>query len=238
MWNSQVRKENAYLGVQLEPFLRLPPDVYYRKWPLKLTNVDYHFLLSPHDPCDADTRLVFISYSVASRFTMRETIRSTWASVTRQGLWPGSNASYPGIEVFFMLALSEVPISKVSAESDRYNDIILADFIDSYRNLTLKSLMTLKWMNEHCKLAHFMVKVDEDIFVNIPRMWSLLERNSMPGSMIGRAMDAKVLRARTSKFSVPVAQYPFSQYPQYLSGPIYAISAPLIPRLMEVAEYV
>ena len=40
------------------------------------------------------------------------------------------------------------------------------DFIDSYRNLTVKSIMALKWATEHCKNAKLIFKMDDDTLVN------------------------------------------------------------------------
>lgn len=41
--------------------------------------------------------------------------------------------------------------SKIEEEVKTYGDIIQEDFIDSYNNLTLKSIMMLKWVNNKCK---------------------------------------------------------------------------------------
>lgn len=41
--------------------------------------------------------------------------------------------------------------SKIEEEVKMYGDIIQEDFIDSYNNLTLKSIMMLKWVNNNCK---------------------------------------------------------------------------------------
>lgn len=41
--------------------------------------------------------------------------------------------------------------SKIEEEVKIYGDIIQEDFIDSYNNLTLKSIMMLKWVNNKCK---------------------------------------------------------------------------------------
>lgn len=36
-------------------------------------------------------------------------------------------------------------------ESKQYNDVIQESFVDSYNNLTLKTVMMLKWFNSHCQ---------------------------------------------------------------------------------------
>ena len=49
-----------------------------------------------------------------------------------------------------------------------YGDIVLADFVDTYSNLTLKTLSMLKWINTYCDDADYFLKADDDVFVNIP----------------------------------------------------------------------
>lgn len=40
--------------------------------------------------------------------------------------------------------------NKIEEESEKYGDVIQEGFIDSYNNLTLKSIMMLKWINNNC----------------------------------------------------------------------------------------
>ena len=240
IWNDPVRNQTVYTGVQLQPFLHLTPDTYYQKWPLKMTNLNYKFVLSPDTPCDSGTRIVAICYSVADRILTRDATRSTWGSVVRDGTWIGSDKKYKGVKVYFMLALPskemKYTINNITSEFHQHNDLILVDFMESYRNLTLKTLMALKWMKEHCKQAQFMLKVDEDIFVNIPRIWNMLNED-VTDKMMGYVVSGKVYRDE-GPYGVPITHFPFSYYPRYLSGPIYVISTSLIPKLLQTAEYV
>ena len=52
-------------------------------------------------------------------------------------------------------------------ESLRFNDIVLFDFIDSYRNMTLKHLSGFSWLDQQCgpKRDLFVLKADDDVFV-------------------------------------------------------------------------
>lgn len=40
---------------------------------------------------------------------------------------------------------------RLELESSTYDDIVQEDFIDTYNNLTIKTLMTLKWVNSVCR---------------------------------------------------------------------------------------
>ena len=50
-------------------------------------------------------------------------------------------------------------------ESRLYADVIVADFVDAYRRLSLKSLFGLVWARRHCRAARFIVKVDDDVYL-------------------------------------------------------------------------
>ena len=67
-------------------------------------------------------------------------------------------------------------------EAAVYNDIIEEDFLDSYHNLTLKSVAMLKWVTLTCfrnnvtsSLPQYVLKVDDDIFVNIERLFNVIK---------------------------------------------------------------
>ena len=51
----------------------------------------------------------------------------------------------------------------LAAESDLYGDIVQADFEDSYRNLTLKSLTCLDWVINYCPSAQLVLTLCNDM---------------------------------------------------------------------------
>lgn len=56
------------------------------------------------------------------------------------------------IKVVFLIGKTEnnETQEKIIGEYQTYNDLIQEDFIDSYNNLTLKSVMMLKWVVKNC----------------------------------------------------------------------------------------
>nr|CAD7397336.1 unnamed protein product [Timema cristinae] len=52
-------------------------------------------------------------------------------------------------------------------EARRYQDLVVEDFLDSYGNLTLKSLFMLKWAESHCPETPYLMKTDDDMIVNV-----------------------------------------------------------------------
>lgn len=63
-------------------------------------------------------------------------------------------------------------------ESRTHGDILQEDFVDSYMNLTIKSVMGLKWASTHCPQARFLMKTDDDMFINVPSLLTYLQEAS------------------------------------------------------------
>ncbi|NXP42902.1 B3GT4 galactosyltransferase, partial [Leiothrix lutea] len=63
---------------------------------------------------------------------------------------------------------------RLLAESRQRGDILQGDFRDSYANLTLKTLLLLRWARACCPGAPFLLKADDDVFLNVPAVATYL----------------------------------------------------------------
>ena len=52
-------------------------------------------------------------------------------------------------------------------EQARHGDLVMADFVDDYKNMTLKHLVQLRYFHEHCAGTKYLVKLDDDVAVNV-----------------------------------------------------------------------
>ena len=61
------------------------------------------------------------------------------------------------VKVIFMLgnSINDSLQSNISKEAYLYGDILQESFVDTYANLTIKSLMLLKWFTTSCKGTYF-----------------------------------------------------------------------------------
>lgn len=57
------------------------------------------------------------------------------------------------IKILFLLGqtASNETQAKINTESEVYGDVIQESFLDTYNNLTLKTVMMLKWVNKNCQ---------------------------------------------------------------------------------------
>ena len=97
----------------------------------------------------------------------------------------------------------------VEEESQRYGDIIVEDFMDTYNNLRLKTIFILKWVHLNCPKLKFIMKVDDDVFVNVPNLQNTLvhsrySTNLIMGSLI---CDATPNQRISSKHCTPHYMY-------------------------------
>ena len=76
----------------------------------------------------------------------------------------------------------------MTEESRTHGDILQEDFVDSYMNLTLKSVMGLKWVSNHCMKAEFVMKTDDDIYVNINSLLNHLHEGPRSRVITGKTL--------------------------------------------------
>uniref|UniRef100_A0A8C9QDZ8 Hexosyltransferase n=1 Tax=Spermophilus dauricus TaxID=99837 RepID=A0A8C9QDZ8_SPEDA len=84
-------------------------------------------------------------------------------------------------------------------ESAAQGDILQAAFQDSYRNLTLKTLSGLNWVNKHCPMARYVLKTDDDVYVNVPELVSELILRGGPGEQWERGVEPQRSAAAVNK---------------------------------------
>ncbi|KAM8969585.1 beta-1,3-galactosyltransferase 4 isoform X1 [Sarcophilus harrisii] len=61
-------------------------------------------------------------------------------------------------------------------EAQVEGDIVQAAFTDSYRNLTLKTLSGLAWAARYCPNVHYVLKTDDDVYINVPGLVAELDK--------------------------------------------------------------
>lgn len=160
-------------------------------------------------------------------FSQRIAIRNTWASF-----------KYPEIKIGFMICMTynDTINNLLEAENQVYNDIIRCNNEDTYETLTLKSLSMLEWIMTYCYNATFVLKVDDDMFVNLPKFLVKVYRNIKftAFKIYGKVPydeGFKVLRNFTHKSHVTKGEYFYKRYPPYARGPIYMIPVRLVKHL-------
>ncbi|KAL1117206.1 hypothetical protein AAG570_004533 [Ranatra chinensis] len=215
-------------------FDKLPPDDPFLLIDLK----GFSFLKAP--VCQQSNwstlPVVAIVHSAPSNHYNRRQIRRTWGR---------------DVPVVFTLgSLDETTdegrrlAASVDLESRRHGDIVQGTFLDSYRNLTYKHVMGLKWATYLCPNARYILKTDDDVFVNTKYLFELLQSDWVaPGGSYRRGLllcnvmpTAMVKRTYRSKWRVSPKEYPGRWYPQYCVGWVVLYSLDVAFTLYKLAQ--
>lgn len=146
---------------------------------------------------------------------------------------------YPATVIFLLgNAQNSSEQIELEKESAKFGDILQEDFVDTYENLTLKSMHMLKFVSgliDSTDAVKFLLKVDEDCFVNLKSLLkytNILARydQTIVGHVLGE--DSPVIRPRensttqryTTKWEVPFYIYQNkTTFPNALSGSGYLV---------------
>lgn len=199
---------------------------------------DYAYILSSEGVCESlkpnRTSLVIFVASDVRHIKRRKTIRDTWALRLLQ-----LALNY---RVVFMLgrSLTNGTQQLVLDEYYRYGDIVQEDFTESFRNLTLKSVMGLKWVFKTCENADYVMKTDDDIFIHVPNLMRLLVHQGRKKSLLlcHRNRVRTIVREQHTmhfKYKVKSEQLPGAFFPQYCAGFGYAMSRSVVEKLYAAA---
>ena len=122
-------------------------------------------------PCASETKLLVGVMSAPKNTLKRATIRDTWKK--------NLNAS-TSLFVFILGRITnemfgEILQINMEEESAMHDDIIQIDLEDSYKNLSQKSVAFSKWVDLNCPKAEFILKCDDDVYVNVRNLYSAMK---------------------------------------------------------------
>lgn len=151
-----------------------------------------------------DIELLILITSKRANMESRMAIRNTW----------GKLGNRMDVAMAFVLGdgLDDVLSLSLSEENYEYGDLIRGNFLDTYTNLTLKTISYLEWVDKYCNRAKYILKTDDDVFINVPRLMKFLSKRKKKRVIYGRRM----------KYS----KKPFDTW--FCTGPAYVLSGDII----------
>ena len=200
-----------------------------------LTIGDSPYNINNTNICEGIKDILFLVlvHTATDHFTRRQSYRETWANV--------SLYQTHKMRIVFLLGLpnNESLQANIEDENNIHGDIVQGNFIDSYRNLTHKGVMGLRWVKENCKQAKFIVKIDDDMFVNTLLIIEnvLVKHLKASRMIIGRVQKSARIK-RNGKWKVDeheffkMARYPFP----YCMGYFVILTSDIIEQLYEAAK--
>ena len=207
----------------------------------KLPITDHHrypFVIDAGLTCrDHDVFMLVYVHSARANHDRRNAIRETWGNTTYVAR--ELNTTTRVVFVLGKAVEDSQDISRIAEESSQYGDIVLVDYIDTYRNLTHKALSALRWIQTYCRQARFVLKTDDDVLVNNVAVLNDMMEWERQGSMslIGCLNIGPSRVSRKGKWNVSENTYSKKMWPQYCHGAFFFFSTEVAMALLEVSKY-
>uniref|UniRef100_A0A3Q3IPQ1 Hexosyltransferase n=1 Tax=Monopterus albus TaxID=43700 RepID=A0A3Q3IPQ1_MONAL len=200
---------------------------------------NYKVIMDDTPSCKTTTPFLILMVPVApGDVAARDTIRKTW----------GGEKQVLGklVKTLFILGLpggadAQQQQEKLRQESQQHHDLIQSNFQDSYRNLTIKTMVMLEWLVAHCVNASYVIKVDSDVLLHVRNLVKLLldpstaKQNYITGVVW---WHSPVLRNPFNKFYMPRDVIAEAEYPPYPLGMAYVMSLDLPGKILGVSSQI
>lgn len=203
-----------------------------------------HRFLTNSGKCNTIEKLdlFIVVKSAMNNFGHRYAIRSTF----------GQENFIPGriIKTLFFLGIDGLRDSviqkQIEDEMIQFKDIIQIDFHDNYYNNTIKTMMSFRWLYEHCSTADFYLFTDDDMYISVNNLLDYVHDRTSPivATRLGDDNNRKTSvieskdthlfagyvfrsgpqRFKTSKWRVSLEEYPWNQWPPYVTAGAYVVS--------------
>ncbi|XP_064083139.1 UDP-GlcNAc:betaGal beta-1,3-N-acetylglucosaminyltransferase 7-like isoform X2 [Macrobrachium nipponense] len=191
------------------------------------------FILNEVHACEEDFLVLALVVTAIQNHQRRHFIRHTWGH--------SAVVEKTGIKPLFIVGQPKQQRDQLSLEeeSHQHHDILQANFIDDYQNLTYKTTAILHWASTSCPNVPLLLKIDDDV---IPNPFALsdylvfyLQRNPQPVLILGKVRCCDPV-LRVGKWAVSEKKYNRSGYPPYVAGPSYIVPSAVIPALLQAAK--
>lgn len=188
--------------------------------------------------CHPAPFLLMAVKSLVGHFERRQAIRETWGRARTYG-------NRTVVTVFLLGRSSPVDPpahlqGMLGREAELHRDLLQWDYRDTFFNLTLKEVLFLEWFSQTCPGARFVLKADDDVFVNTFQILRFLEElpENQEDFFIGDVIsDAGPHRDRALKYFIPESVF-VGRYPPYAGGGGYLLSGEVARRLHAVSRQV
>jgi len=179
--------------------------------------------------------LLITVISAPDHVAEREAIRKGWGDTATK---------MAKVAIIFIVGLQEDKVADLEEESDQNGDLVITEHLDSYNNLTLKTMAAFDWMLTFCPQTEYLLKTDDDMFIQVRRLMVMIrglslnkEKSSKEQEIIvGNVASGWVpVRNPKSKYFITEEQYSESTYPPFVTGPSYLVSKPAVTHLYHAA---
>ena len=192
--------------------------------------------------------LMIYVHSAPDHFSRRDVIRRSWANIDRSKVLHNVTIrrvfilGYPG-----GANASELQ-TQIRAEAETEKDIVQYDFLDAYHNLSYKAIGGLRWISSHCGRAQFVLKTDDDTFVNMftfvdnLRTLSTDDRcrwtgHHCTGLLLCNVWSNEIV-PRSGKWTLPYHVWSYETWPDFCPGLAYVMTSDVVYSMYNASFHV
>ena len=185
---------------------------------LKIPKEPRYIIVPDTTVCAKKLELLIYVQSTWSDFMKRRYIRNTWA---------GKNAHFgSNVKTVFIIGkpANHNDQVKINNEHLLYGDILEVDIAENFQNLSLKCLSALNWINRRCNNTDYILKVDDDIFVNLFTVFEkvlpvIQSKSKLILCHVIEGGKSPIVRDKASKWYIPPSIFPNRTHlPRFCSG--------------------
>ncbi|XP_055348369.1 N-acetyllactosaminide beta-1,3-N-acetylglucosaminyltransferase 4-like [Paramacrobiotus metropolitanus] len=200
-------------------------------------SVQRQYTISPK-PCEPGIFLVVAVITAPRNAGIRAMIRRTWGSLA------GSSCQ---TRMLFMLGRvhSTTTQQLLEEEAREHGDLLQSSqFDDTFRSSTIKTLHLYQWCAAHCSTSTFIVRVDDDAYLNIPKIYDIL-KDQPPDAFYGHVYKQEILndewfpqRNPSEKYYSPREEYSHDRYPVYIWGFLIIAPTALLGKILHASQFI
>ncbi|XP_069107998.1 uncharacterized protein [Argopecten irradians] len=220
--------ENFTYPLNLNLVSLINDAIMYRKHiPIPAINPHpYPYLVKPAscllpEKFTSDKKILVLVKSYIGNVDQRIALRMLWEKVQD-----------PLMSKFFVLGTYRKGLKikrwHIEQETALYRDIIMEDFVDTYMNNTIKTIMAFNWAMSVCPQADLILFHDDDYHVQYDKLASYireLSRSKVTGLYIGSlAVNAPPYREKNDRWYLSYDDYPYNIFPPYIGGGAFVVS--------------
>ncbi|XP_070379901.1 N-acetyllactosaminide beta-1,3-N-acetylglucosaminyltransferase 3-like isoform X2 [Dermacentor albipictus] len=160
---------------------------------------------------------VFFVHSAPNNWAKRRLLRETIGDVAMA-------TKHSWTTVFFVGLSRNLGVQqKVLDEAEQHGDLVMLPYLDAYRNLTYKYVYGMKWTMDNCPSARYVVKMDDDMVINLTKLVAYLKRRTPTEPVAFHCYvwtNMMVERNTDSPWYIPKKMYRKSVFSRYCSGSV------------------
>lgn len=162
-----------------------------------INELKYNYRISNNKKClDGNEHekvvILYVIKSALANEDKRNAIRKSWGWENR--------FSDVNVKRIFMLGIPKDLFTQdqIDEESAKNKDLVQGEFIDTYYNNTIKTIMSFRWVVQHCPKAQFIMFSDDDMYISTKNLLKFIRNpfNKRVGFRRRRDVDYVLRKSR------------------------------------------